>query len=301
MAPRKKPAARQQPLMHPDEPKSDLLPPSTSVSAATTTARRRQGAAVSTNQKMSNDAGGAAAARPSTESVRDPPTTTAGPASWASRNQWIVLAIASGACAAFNGVFAKLTTNNFTTQIAQAVSGVLGLSDLEQPIEYIVRAAFFGLNLVFNGVMWTLFTKALARGSSTTQVSIMNTSANFVITAVLGFAIFAESLPPLWWLGAAMLVAGNVIIGRKDEGTGDDAGTASASEESSSEQPLLGQEQQPRYDDGVENVVAAGIAAGGVAAIGAAAQVDETMPRVEKDEDDEEDVAMIGDLESEEL
>lgn len=66
--------------------------------------------------------------------------------------------------------------------------------------------------------MWTLFTKALARGNSTTQVSIMNTSTNFVITAILGLAIFSESLPPLWWVGAAMLVAGNVIIGRKDEG-----------------------------------------------------------------------------------
>jgi hypothetical protein len=65
--------------------------------------------------------------------------------------------------------------------------------------------------------MWTLFTTALARGSSTTQVSIMNTSANFVITALLGLAIFGEALPPLWWLGASLLVAGNVIIGRKDE------------------------------------------------------------------------------------
>lgn len=27
---------------------------------------------------------------------------------WARQNQWIVLAVASGACAAFNGVFAKL-------------------------------------------------------------------------------------------------------------------------------------------------------------------------------------------------
>lgn len=65
--------------------------------------------------------------------------------------------------------------------------------------------------------MWTLFTKALARGTSTTQVSIINTSANFMITAVLGFIIFSESLPPLWWLGAALLVAGNVIIGRREE------------------------------------------------------------------------------------
>ncbi|KAK1845945.1 transcription initiation factor iia small subunit [Colletotrichum chrysophilum] len=69
--------------------------------------------------------------------------------------------------------------------------------------------------------MWTLFTKALAKGSSTTQVSIMNTSSNFVITALLGLAIFSESLPPLWWLGAALLVAGNVIIGRKDETAAD--------------------------------------------------------------------------------
>lgn len=77
---------------------------------------------------------------------------------------------------------------------------------------------FFGLNLVFNGIMWALFTKALARGTSTTQVSILNTSSNFMITAVLGWMIFSESLPPLWFVGAALLVAGNVIIGRRDEG-----------------------------------------------------------------------------------
>jgi hypothetical protein len=38
-----------------------------------------------------------------------------------------------------------------------------------------------------------------------------------MITAVLGFFIFTESLPPLWWVGAALLVAGNVIIGRREE------------------------------------------------------------------------------------
>jgi drug/metabolite transporter (DMT)-like permease len=92
--------------------------------------------------------------------------------------------------------------------------------------------------------MWALFTKALTRGNSTTQVSIINTSSNFVITAILGFAIFSEALPPLWWLGAAMLVAGNVIIGRKDEGSkhGGDAANSDAatvnSREAISYQPL---------------------------------------------------------------
>lgn len=65
--------------------------------------------------------------------------------------------------------------------------------------------------------MWTLFTTALAKGTSTTQVSIMNTSTNFVLTALLGFVIFSEALPPLWWAGAALLVAGNVVIGTKVE------------------------------------------------------------------------------------
>lgn len=39
-----------------------------------------------------------------------------------------------------------------------------------------------------------------------------------MITAVLGWMIFSESLPPLWFAGAALLVAGNVIIGRREEG-----------------------------------------------------------------------------------
>ncbi|KAI1877098.1 uncharacterized protein JN550_001170 [Neoarthrinium moseri] len=137
--------------------------------------------------------------------------------SWTSRNEWIVFAVASGACAAVNGCFAKLTTNELTSNISSAIAKAFGLVAFENALELIFRCIFFGLNLVFNGVMWTLFTKALARGTSTTQVSIMNTSSNFMITAILGFMIFSESLPPLWWVGAAMLVAGNVIIGRKDE------------------------------------------------------------------------------------
>jgi drug/metabolite transporter (DMT)-like permease len=88
--------------------------------------------------------------------------------------------------------------------------------------------------------MWTLFTAALARGNSTTQVSIMNTSTNFVLTAFLGFAIFSEALPPLWWLGAAMLVAGNVIIGRKDEGKSEEKGETGGADETARAVPGYG-------------------------------------------------------------
>lgn len=39
-----------------------------------------------------------------------------------------------------------------------------------------------------------------------------------MVTAVLGALIFSEKLPGLWWLGAAMLCAGSVIIGMREEG-----------------------------------------------------------------------------------
>ena len=51
-----------------------------------------------------------------------------------------------------------------------------------------------------------------------------------MITAILGFLIFSESLPPLWFLGAALLVAGNVIIGRRDEGESEVTGMVDAHE-----------------------------------------------------------------------
>ena len=95
--------------------------------------------------------------------------------------------------------------------------------------------------------MWTLFTRALKAGHSATQVSIMNTSANFVLTALLGLVIFAETLPPLWWIGATLLVAGNVIIGRKDEGH-------DAAENSETGQPSSDAPPPAAYRDDVGDV-----------------------------------------------
>ncbi|KAI1277968.1 hypothetical protein F5Y07DRAFT_398113 [Xylaria sp. FL0933] len=187
---------------------------------------------------------------------------------WAERNTWIVYAVASGACAAFNGVFAKLTTDGLTTQIARGISGFLSIENIDGFLEIVVRCAFFGLNILFNIIMWTLFTQALAKGNSTTQVSIMNTSTNFMISALLGLAIFAESLPPLWWAGATLLVAGNVILGRKDgESGGIDAEADAHAQHEGAEAAERGQ---------------------GVA----------SLPGLKEQDEIDEDVPLLGDLDS---
>ncbi|OTA95513.1 hypothetical protein M434DRAFT_202926 [Hypoxylon sp. CO27-5] len=252
---------------------------SASASASTTAsvrARKRTVAAAKETQGSSkgNNGGGPAASGDGTS--EDSSTMP----SWTVRNRWIVFAVASGACAAFNGVFAKLTTNDLSTQIAQGISGFLGLTDLEKFVEVVVRAAFFGLNLAFNGVMWSLFTQALAKGNSTTQVSIMNTSTNFMITALLGLIIFSESLPPLWWVGAAMLVAGNVIIGRGNkQEEGDET---------------VGGSEEPEYHDDDDDDDRDAVSA---AELGrAVAQTEGIVPIEKDDEDEDEDVALLGDL-----
>ncbi|KAI6887055.1 hypothetical protein KC360_g1763 [Hortaea werneckii] len=130
---------------------------------------------------------------------------------------WLFYAVLSGGCAALNGVFAKLTTTQLTTTWATHVSRVFGLEEPSHVTDVLVRGLFFLLNLAFNAVMWGLFTRALTLATSTVRVSVINTSANFMVTAILGAMIFKESFPGTWWLGASFLVAGSVIIGRRDE------------------------------------------------------------------------------------
>ncbi len=92
--------------------------------------------------------------------------------------------------------------------------------------------------------MWGLFTRALTLASSTVRVSIINTSANFIVTAVLSFIIFSENLPGLWWVGASLLVAGSVIIGRREEPEKKKESAATTGET-----PLLDTDQSVGYRD----------------------------------------------------
>ncbi|KAJ9613439.1 hypothetical protein H2200_003381 [Cladophialophora chaetospira] len=139
-------------------------------------------------------------------------------AAWRRQPLWMVLAVASGACAAFNGVFAKLTTTSLTSTLSATIATFFNLSPSNTIIDLLVRGTFFLLNLLFNALMWALFTGALTRAESTTRVSIINVSANFMITAMLGWMIFGEKLPGTWWAGAGLLACGNVVIGRREEG-----------------------------------------------------------------------------------
>ncbi|KAJ5177577.1 uncharacterized protein N7500_000276 [Penicillium coprophilum] len=132
-----------------------------------------------------------------------------------STSPWIILAITSGAFAALNGVFAKLTTDDHTTAFAQSLAHLFGLES-SPVIEMLTRGACLGLNVVCNIIMWALFTRALTAGPSTVKVSITNTASNFLATALFGMIVFQEAVGGLWWLGAAMMGAGCILVGMRE-------------------------------------------------------------------------------------
>ena len=101
--------------------------------------------------------------------------------------------------------------------------------------------------------MWALFTSALTRASSTTRVSIINTSVNFLLTAFSGWLVFGEELAGLWWVGAAGLIVGNVVIGRRDE----DRDDTSAKHEGHLAQSEEG--SQERYTDRTDAGISDGV------------------------------------------
>ncbi|PGH05585.1 hypothetical protein AJ79_06752 [Helicocarpus griseus UAMH5409] len=130
---------------------------------------------------------------------------------------WVILAITSGLFAATNGLFAKLTTTHLTTTLSHSLSALLSLPPSSQIIaEYVVRALFFTLNILSNGVMWALFTRALTASASSTKVAITNTTANFLLTALLGMMVFGERVDWLWWIGAVGMAGGCVVVGMRE-------------------------------------------------------------------------------------
>ena len=84
-------------------------------------------------------------------------------------------------------------------------------------LEFLIRAIFLGLNVLCNVIMWAFFTRALTAGPSTTKVSITNTASNFLVTAILGMIVFQEAVGGLWWVGAALMGGGCVLVGMEHD------------------------------------------------------------------------------------
>ncbi|XP_065183295.1 transmembrane protein 42-like [Sycon ciliatum] len=120
-----------------------------------------------------------------------------------------VLAFLSGFLAALASLSAKLASSPLIGGISEQVCTILDGSEVFcKFVSWSLSACCFGVVLLMNSAMWTVFVSALEASSSTVEVTVINTTANFISSAALGWLVFGETLSLLWWAGAACMLSG---------------------------------------------------------------------------------------------
>lgn len=139
-------------------------------------------------------------------------------------NKGFVLATMAGTCAGLASVFGKLAVDGqwirqglsllqgiseeYNTPHATASVGLEPMMGLNfSGMESALRGLCFASVFVCNMVMWNLFVKSM-NFSSSVMATVVNSATNFFSSALLGHLLFAEPLPPSWWLGSGLIIAG---------------------------------------------------------------------------------------------
>lgn len=90
-----------------------------------------------------------------------------------------------------------------------ALSGVVGKLSVTSDValEWYLRVVCFAANGLCTAEMWRYYLKALSLGPTPT-CQILNTGANFAVSALFGYAVFHEAINAMWLLGAMLVVLG---------------------------------------------------------------------------------------------
>ncbi|KAJ2501464.1 Transmembrane protein 42 [Coemansia sp. RSA 1972] len=116
-------------------------------------------------------------------------------------------AILGGTFAALSTVTAKLTVSSPPLYLQQLTTALHATHST-----HIIRILMISATIVCNVFMWLFFTKALRFGDSTPRVMMMQTAANFAVTAACGVYVFGDALSVQWWAGASLIGAGLVAL-----------------------------------------------------------------------------------------
>nr|CAB3267100.1 transmembrane protein 42-like [Phallusia mammillata] len=112
------------------------------------------------------------------------------------------LACAAGLCAALASVTGKFATGDMENMPLIPNHWILNL---------IFRLLFITCTLALNSVMWTFFVESMQHLNSA-EASVLNVGCNILLSGVLGWFCFGESVPAIWWCGASLIVTGIAVM-----------------------------------------------------------------------------------------
>lgn len=115
------------------------------------------------------------------------------------QSRYFLHCITAGCSAALAGVSAKLIST----------PTVLPTTTFLSPL---IRTSLGMLALVTcNLLMWLNYSTAL-QGMRTVTATAATTTANFILSGVVGWAVFGEPLVLTWWFGISLIVVGVVLL-----------------------------------------------------------------------------------------
>jgi drug/metabolite transporter (DMT)-like permease len=97
------------------------------------------------------------------------------------------------------------------TRLLTGGLGIAAGGGFEDAVVWGFRALCIAAMLGANGVMWSLFVRAMA-GSTSVRASVINNASNYFLSGTAGWLLFGELLPPMWWLGASFICVGLVLV-----------------------------------------------------------------------------------------
>lgn len=136
--------------------------------------------------------------------------------------RYLLYSLLAGTFGALSAVVGKLAFAHDNSGSATSLSGVVSmffaLVGIDARSNSLAAALVLGLravSLAANGYctaqMWRWYVRALSCGS-TPVCQVVNTGANFGVSAILGFFVFHEVVTITWLAGALLVVVGLMLV-----------------------------------------------------------------------------------------
>jgi len=101
--------------------------------------------------------------------------------------------------------------------LSACLASVFGKLTFSQSTFASVLTILYVLLFVFANVfMWRCYSKALSLSTTSIQPTIVTKTSNFLLSALIGFVVFSESINFLWILGFLLILFGVYLISTKN-------------------------------------------------------------------------------------
>jgi uncharacterized membrane protein len=102
--------------------------------------------------------------------------------------------------------------------ISACLASVFGKLTFSQPTFTSILTIVYIILFIFSNVfMWRCYSKALSLSTTSIQPTIITKTSNFLLSALVGFIFFFESINFIWLIGFLLILIGIYLISTKNE------------------------------------------------------------------------------------